>query len=62
MSEIGFDAARESDELSRTELRRIAAALREQLDTLEDEREQLEYSLERLDEKIAEIREYLFQQ
>ena len=62
MSDIGFDAVRDSDELSRTELRRIAAALREQLDALEGEREELLFSLERLDEKIDEIREYLFQQ
>ncbi len=61
MIDIGFDAVRQSDELSRAELRRVAAALREQLSSLEDERDELLFCLERLDERIEEIRESLFE-
>lgn len=61
MIDIGFDAVKDSDELSRAEIMRVALTLREQLERLEGERDELLFCLERLDEKIEQIRESLAQ-
>ncbi len=61
MIDIGFDAVRDSDELSRAEMMRVAAALREQLEELQSERDELLFCLERLDERIDEIKQSLLE-